>query len=419
MAEGLTRSSLRTPQRALGTESGRMYREARKLERKGFSGAAQQVAAAAAQQKLANERPGFLSADTAIEEQRLRMQAGKQGAALASGMRPQDSRRGLYEDIRAAAGGGIAGAEGEKQLAGFRSRATQLGVTPEAFNRTVGSGLGVALPTTTAGVAATTTNTVANPPSGPLQGPALPTLSTGKPERATEVLRSMRNLTGTPTRAEATGATGSLGEFMRGVGALITPEGGDLTRGAAVDELNKQRMAAGQAALPREEVLRGLLAQDRSVSARTAGPAPSANPTYGAAGPALPPTPAFGAAGPNMPIGPTLPRAPLPAAPAATPSTPTPTPAAPTTAASNMPVSRKIKGSNLTYRPYGNQFRADDVMTGEEIMSAIGKQIGPVLRPLKRAGQKIGAYVEKTAQDNMAQDREFLLKEARASKTKK
>ncbi len=266
MAEGLTRSSLRTPQRALGTESGRMYREARKLERKGFSGAAQQVAAAAAQQKLANERPGFLSADTAIEEQRLRMQAGKQGAALASGMRPQDSRRGLYEDIRAAAGGGIAGAEGEKQLAGFRSRATQLGVTPEAFNRTVGGGLGVALPaaTTTEGVAATTTNTVANPPSGPLQGPALPTLSAGKPERATEVLRSMRNLTGTPTRAEATGATGSLGEFMRGVGALTTPEGGDLTRGAAVDELNKQRMAAGKAPLPREEVLQGLLEQDRA-----------------------------------------------------------------------------------------------------------------------------------------------------------
>jgi hypothetical protein len=243
-----------------------MYREARKLERKGFSGAAQQVAAAAAQQKLANERPGFLSADTAIEEQRLRMQAGKQGAALASGMRPQDSRRGLYEDIRAAAGGGIAGAEGEKQLAGFRSRATQLGVTPEAFNRTVGGGLGVALPaaTTTEGVAATTTNTVANPPSGPLQGPALPTLSAGKPERATEVLRSMRNLTGTPTRAEATGATGSLGEFMRGVGALTTPEGGDLTRGAAVDELNKQRMAAGKAPLPREEVLQGLLEQDRA-----------------------------------------------------------------------------------------------------------------------------------------------------------
>lgn len=273
MAEGLTRSSLRTPQRALGTESGRMYREARKLERKGFSGAAQQVAAAAAQQKLANERPGFLSADTAIEEQRLRMQAGKQGVALASGMRPQDSRRGLYEDIRAAAGGGIAGAEGEKQLAGFRSRATQLGVTPEAFNRTVGGGLGVALPaaTTTAGVAATTTNTVANPPSGPLQGPALPApapepprvgMIGGKP--ASEVLSDLRKPSFDEQFADFTGASGDTAEFLKGVRRLTTPEGGDLFRGAAVDELNKQRMAAGKAPLPREEVLQGLLEQDRA-----------------------------------------------------------------------------------------------------------------------------------------------------------
>lgn len=341
MAEGLTRSSLRTPQRALGTESGRMYREARKLERKGFSGAAQQVAAAAAQQKLANERPGFLSADTAIEEQKLRMQAGKQGAALASGMRPQDSRRGLFEDIRAAAGGGIAGAEGEKQLAGFRSRATQLGVTPEAFDRTVGGRLGVALPATTAVTTATTTTAVAAPPLGPLQGPALPTPSAGKPERATEVLRSMRNLTGTPTREEATGATGGLGDFMRGVGALTTPEGGDLTRGAAVDELNKQRMAAGKAPLPREEVLQGLLAQDRSMSRRTAGPAPSADPQFGAAGPALPPTPAFSAAGPALPIGPALPRTPLPAAPAAAATPATPTPMAPRPATMTSPEAYK------------------------------------------------------------------------------
>jgi hypothetical protein len=363
-----------------------MYLEARKLERKGFSGAAQQVAAAAARQKLADERPGFLSADTAIEEQRLRMQAGKQGAALASGMRPQDSRRGLYEDIRAAAGGGIAGAEGEKQLAGFRSRATQLGVTPEAFNRTVGGGLGVALPATTAGVAATTTNTVANPPSGPLQGPALPTLSTGKPERATEVLRSMRNLTGTPTRAEATGATGSLGEFMRGVGALITPEGGDLTRGAAVDELNKQRMAAGQAALPREEVLRGLLAQDRSVSTRTAGPAPSANPTYGAAGPALPPTPAFGAAGPNMPIGPTLPRTPPPTAPSPTATpTPTPTPApAPTPAArvytTPIPKEQQPRLTRYVGSPIADQ-RARNIAANEARDKRIAERIRNIAVP--------------------------------------
>ena len=266
MAEGLTRSSLRTPQRALGTESGRMYREARKLERKGFSGAAQQVATAAAQQKLANERPGFLSADTAIEEQKLRMQAGKQGAALASGMRPQDSRRGLFEDIRAAAGGGIAGAEGEKQLAGFRSRATQLGVTPEAFDRTVGGKLGVALPAATAGVAATTTPPVVATTPSPLPAPAPEAPRVGMIGRkpASEVLSDLRKPSADEQFADFTGASGDTAEFLKGVRRLTTPEGGDLFRGAAVDELNNQRMAAGKAPLPRKEVLQGLLEQDRA-----------------------------------------------------------------------------------------------------------------------------------------------------------
>ena len=270
MAEGLTGSSLRSPQRSLGTESGRMYREARKLERKGFSGAAQQVAAAAAQQKLANERPGFLSADTAIEEQKLRMQAGKQGAALASGMRPQDSRRGLFEDIRAAAGGGIAGAEGEKQLAGFRSRATQLGVTPEAFNRTVGGRLGVALPATpavTPAPAATTTATTTPPvvaPAVPTPTPAAPRVGLigGKP--ASEVLSDLRKTSFDEQFADFTGASGDTAEFLKGVRRLTTPEGGDLFRGAAVDEMNRQRMAAGKAPLKRKDVLQGLLEQDRA-----------------------------------------------------------------------------------------------------------------------------------------------------------
>lgn len=226
MAEGLTGSSLRSPQRALGTESGRMFREARRLERKGYSGAAQQVALGAAQQKL-NERPGFLSADTAIAEQRLRQQAGMQGAALASGMRPQDSRRGLFEDIRAASGA-----------------------------------------TTMPAVATAPAGPVISPTPAPLQGPALPE-PVGRigSEPASEVLRAMRAPTaGTPTRSEATGATGDMSDFLRGVSALTSPEGGDLTRGDAVDELNRQRMAAGLPALPREEALQGLLAQDRSAS---------------------------------------------------------------------------------------------------------------------------------------------------------
>lgn len=247
-----------------------MYREARKLERKGFSGAAQQVAAAAAQQKLANERPGFLSADTAIEEQKLRMQAGKQGAALASGMRPQDSRRGLFEDIRAAAGGGIAGAEGEKQLAGFRSRATQLGVTPEAFNRTVGGRLGVALPATAATPsvtpAATTTATTTPPvvaPAVPAPTPAAPRVGLigGKP--ASEVLSDLRKPSFDEQFADFTGASGDTAEFLKGVRRLTTPEGGDLFRGAAVDEMNRQRMAAGKAPLKRKDVLRSLLVADK------------------------------------------------------------------------------------------------------------------------------------------------------------
>lgn len=398
MAEGLTRSPLRTPQRALGTESGRMYREARKLERKGFSGAAQQVAAAAAQQKLADERPGFLSADTAIEEQKLRMQAGKQGAALASGMRPQDSRRGLFEDIRAAAGGGIAGAEGEKQLAGFRSRATQLGVTPEAFDRTVGGKLGVALPAT-----ATSTDTPAT------ATPAAPTTT------PTEILRGARNLaTVSPfpeqKKAAELGVLGGIPEFA----AAVRSAGG--FRSDAVAALNKERVAAGKPEVKPEAVYGMLLAQDRSVSARTAGPTPSSNPLYGAAGPALPPTPAFGATGPALPIGPALPRTPLPAATTAAPAAPSAPAAA---AASNMPVSRKIEGSKLTVRPYGNQFREKDVMTGEQIMSALGKPISPVTGFLNKVGQKIGTYVEKTAQENRAKDKEQLLKEARATRAKK
>lgn len=286
MAEKLTGSSLRSPQRSLGTESGRMYREARRLERKGFSGAAQQVAAAAAQQKLADERPGFLSADTAIEEQKLRMQAGKQGAALASGMRPQDSRRGLFEDIRAAAGGGIAGAEGEKQLAGFRSRATQLGVTPEAFNRTVGGRLGVALPATAATPsvtpAATTTATTTPPvvaPAVPAPTPAAPRVGLigGKP--ASDVLRSMRqpsfdeqfaSFTGAVSETAPQGTASDEAGFLKGVTRLTTELGGDLTRKQAVEEMNRLRMAAGQTPADVNATLNALLKQDREARKRKA-----------------------------------------------------------------------------------------------------------------------------------------------------
>ena len=280
MAEGLTRSSLRTPQRSLGTESGRMYREARKLERKGFSGAAQQVAAAAAQQKLTNERPGFLSADTAIEEQKLQLEAAKKKAAIASGMRPQETRRGLYEDIRAAAGQGLTGAAGTKQLAGFRSRATQLGITPEAFDRTVGGKLGVALPATAPAVTPTPTATTTPAPTAttgatttpPVVAPAAPRVGKIGDKPASAVNQALRESPTTqpgtididPGFARLSGASGDTAEFLKGVRKLTSPEGGDMFRGAAVDEMNRQRMAAGKAAIPRDAALQDLLEEDRA-----------------------------------------------------------------------------------------------------------------------------------------------------------
>lgn len=248
MAEGLTRSTLRTPPRALGTESGRMYREARKLERKGYSGAAQQVAAAAAQQKLTNERPGFLSADTAIEEQKLQLEAAKKKAAIASGMRPPETRRGLFEDIRAAAGQGLTGAAGTKQLAGFRSRATQLGVTPEAFDRTVGGKLGVSLPAIAPAVTPTPTATPT-----PAVTPT-PTATAGATTTPPVVAPAMT----TPAAPRA-----GMADFLKSVRGLTSPEGGDLSRGAAVDELNRQRREAGKVDIPRDAALNALLEGDR------------------------------------------------------------------------------------------------------------------------------------------------------------
>lgn len=267
-----------------------MYREARKLERKGYSGAAQQVAAAAAQQKLTNERPGFLSADTAIEEQKLRMQAEMQRAAVASGMRPQETRRGLYEDIRAAAGQGLTGAAGTKQLAGFRARATQLGVTPEAFDRTVGGKLGVALPATTP--AATTTPAVTPTPTAPagatttppvvvpaVTAPAMPRVGKIGDKPASDVLRSMRqpsfdeqfaSFTGAVSDTAPQGTASDEAGFLKGVTRLTTELGGDLTRKQAVEEMNRLRMAAGQTPADVNATLNALLKQDREARKRKA-----------------------------------------------------------------------------------------------------------------------------------------------------
>lgn len=307
MAEGLTRSTLRTPERQLGTQSGRMYREARKLERKGFGGAAQQVAAAAAQQKLA-EPQGIRSADTAIAAAPLVERAQTQQAALAAGMQPGDTRQKLFADMKAAAAGGLAGEAGAQSLAGFRSRASQLGVAPERFEATASGKLGIDLRSIAAPAATATTPAATTPAAVPLSdvplGPRLPAATPkpapvgmigGKP--ASEVLAGMRTaaatVEGTPSRAEATGASGDLSSFLKGVRSLTSPEGGDLMRGAAVDELNRQRVAAGKPKLDRDTVLNTMLQQSRSESADRASvntkvrglleaPAMSADPTLAA-----------------------------------------------------------------------------------------------------------------------------------------
>lgn len=67
-----------------------------------------------------------------------------------------------------------------------------------------------------------------------------------------------------PGFARLSGASGDVAEFLKGVRKLTSPEGGDMFRGAAVDELNKQRMAAGKAPLDREAALNALLEGDRA-----------------------------------------------------------------------------------------------------------------------------------------------------------
>lgn len=181
MAEGLTRSSLRTPQRQLGSESGRMYREARKLERQGFGRAAEQLAAGAAQQKLAEPR-GIRSADTAIAAAPVIERVQTQQAALAAGMRPGDSRQKLFADMQTAAAGGLAGAAGAQSLAGFRSRASQLGVAPERFEATASGKLGINLRSMAAPAATTTTTATPPATTATTAAPPATTATPPKPE---------------------------------------------------------------------------------------------------------------------------------------------------------------------------------------------------------------------------------------------
>ena len=79
----------------------------------------------------------------------------------------------------------------------------------------------------------------------------------GKP--AADVLREMRS----GGFATPVAATGSMEDFIGGVKALTAAGGRNLSRKAAVEELNQQRMQAGMPALDTESVLNEMLQQDR------------------------------------------------------------------------------------------------------------------------------------------------------------
>lgn len=145
MANGLQRFGLRTPERQLGTESGRMYREARKLQRSGFEGAANKMADLAAQQRLAEPR-GIRSADVAMADAPLLAQAEKVRSAIAAGFKPPDTKQKLFNEMQGAASSGAFGdVTGKSAFSGFQSRATQLGVSPADFERTASKRFGIDL----------------------------------------------------------------------------------------------------------------------------------------------------------------------------------------------------------------------------------------------------------------------------------
>lgn len=358
MAEGLgTRFGERTPdRRQIGRTSSRMYREADRALRKGYGEAAGRIAVAAAEQSL-REPGGIRSATEEIAAMPFQRQAATQAAALAAGMRPGDSRQKLFADMQAAASGGLSGEAGARTLAGFRSRASQLGVSGEAFDRTASGRLGIDLasfrstpPSTTdttgtTGTAPTppaTTGTAPTPPTKPAASEPVGRIG-GKP--ASEVLIGMRNdigrpsgpaLSGTSSRGAATGASGDIGDFLRGVRALTSPEGGDMLRGAAVDELNRQRASAGFSALDREEVLNRLLQQDREAAAdrtRTNAITRGLSRT------------------PDLTVDPTLARAATPTQPPAPAPAPAPTPAAAPAAAPAQPSPSRPSLTSLRAEP--------------------------------------------------------------------
>ena len=72
--------------------------------------------------------------------------------------------------------------------------------------------------------------------------------------------------TGATSESAPQGSSEDESGFLDGVSRLTTPEGGDLTRKAAVEEMNRLRRAAGQTPADVEQTLGALLARDRSAS---------------------------------------------------------------------------------------------------------------------------------------------------------
>lgn len=279
-----------------------MMREARKLERQGFGGAAESVALAASQRKL-TERPGFSSADSEIARARKQSAVDDKAAAIRSGFGAQDSRQKLFADMQARAASGMTGAEGAAALAGFRSRASQLGVAPERFEATASGKLGIDLRSMAAPAMAAPAmgSATATMPTTPATTASTPTTTPTTPAATTPV--SAAN----PIVGEPTSESQRMSAFTDEVRKLTAADGANMTRKDAVEEANRQRLAAGKAPLDAGSVINTMLAQSRAMSRKPLGPAPSASPEFGAVGPQAPATPASGAEGPEMLSGPRAP----------------------------------------------------------------------------------------------------------------
>lgn len=153
------------------------------------------------------------------------------------------------------------------------------------------------------------------PPENPVTGTTTPELGDrrgligGKPARG--VLNEMRDR----IEPRKPAAAGGQDDFMDEVSRLTSPDGGDMLRGDAVDEVNRRRVAAGKPPLDRKEVLEAMLDRDRAASDMRArsntlarGPVLTPDPELArsfrsgagrAAAPAF--TPASTAAGPAQP----------------------------------------------------------------------------------------------------------------------